>query len=62
MNDIQTSTRTRNDPAASPEARSRARLRMRPLARDSFATFVYACVALLLVGEFVALFWLDIFG
>lgn len=40
----------------------RRRLRMQPLATDNFSTFVYACIALLLLGEFVSLFWLDLFG
>jgi len=44
------------------QARSpRVRLHIRPLARDSFATFVYVCLGLLLFGEFFALFWLDLF-
>jgi len=51
-----------NSGGAPAEQRSRVRLRMRPPARDSFSSFVYACVALLLIGEFVAMFWLDIFG
>lgn len=39
----------------------RVRLRVRPLAHDSFTTLVYVCLGLLLFGEFVALFWLDLF-
>jgi len=39
----------------------RVRLRIRPLARDTFTTFVYVCLGLLVFGEFFALFWLDLF-
>lgn len=56
------SEETKNSDVAPAERRSRVRLRMRPPAKDSFSAFVYGCVALLLIGEFVALFWLDIFG
>lgn len=50
-------------PAASagPIFVKREKLRMRPFAKDFFMTFVYFCVAVLLVSEFVALFWLDLF-
>lgn len=42
-------------------ARTRRRLRVQPLARDSFATFTYACITTLLFCEIIAFFWLDIF-
>ena len=47
--------------AAPAPKTTRAPLRMQPLAADSFTTFVYACIWVLLIGEFVALFWLDLF-
>lgn len=37
-------------------------LRMQPLAADSFTTCVYACIWALIIGEFIALFWLDLFS
>ena len=35
-------------------------LRVQPLAADAFTTFVYVCIGMLLFGEIIALFWLDL--
>lgn len=40
---------------------ARARLRVQPLANDTFSTLSYTCIAALLLCEVIALFWLDIF-
>lgn len=50
----QRTTETRAVPA-------RTRLRVQPLAHDTFSTLAYACIMGLLCFEFLALFWLDIF-
>ena len=50
----QSATETRAVPA-------RTRLRVQPLAHDTFSTLAYACIMGLLCFEFLALFWLDIF-
>lgn len=50
----QQATGTKNVPA-------KTRLRVQPLAQDTFSSMSYACVLALLFCEFLALFWLDIF-
>lgn len=51
-----------NPPSQNRSAPQTRPTRMRPQARDLFTTFVYVCIALLLVGEVAAMFWLDIFA
>lgn len=40
---------------------AKPRLRVQPLAQDTFSSLAYACIMALLFCEFLALFWLDIF-
>jgi hypothetical protein len=54
--DKQTQSATEN--RAAP---AQPRLRVQPLAHDTFSTLAYACIMGLLCFEFLALFWLDIF-
>lgn len=40
---------------------AKSRLRVQPLASDTFSTLSYTCIIALLLCEVLALFWLDIF-
>lgn len=58
---MNTNQEQRRDASAPETARERRRLRIRPPASDTFAALTYTLAAALLLCEFIALFWLDIF-
>lgn len=61
MNDSETKQNGNGGENAALDNAPRQRLRLRRQARDTFSTIVYVAVGILLVGEFFALFWLDLF-
>ena len=58
---MNTKPEPQNDAHAPETEPKRRRLRVRPPANDTFAALTYTLAAALLLCEFIALFWLDIF-
>lgn len=58
---MNTKQEPRSDMRAPETAPKRRRLRIRPPANDTFSALTYVLAAALLLCEFIALFWLDIF-